>query len=88
MKNKIADLNNHLFAVIERLNDEDLTHEELEKEVKRASAIRDVAGAVIDIGRLQVDAMSILVRAGVDISEMKELPLGLENGRSGEKTLL
>ncbi len=88
MKNKTAELNNHLFAVIERLNDEDLTHEELEKEVKRASAIQDVAGAVIDIGQMQIKAMELLARSGVDISEMNELPFGLENGRSGEKTLL
>lgn len=77
MKNKITDLNNHLFAVIERLGDEDLTPEELEKEIQRASAIRNVAGAVIEISRLQVDAMALMLKGGVDLSDMKELPLGL-----------
>ena len=31
MKNTLGDLNNHLFAEIERLSDEDLQGEELEK---------------------------------------------------------
>ena len=35
MKNTLGDLNNHLFAQLERLSEEDLTVEELEKEIKK-----------------------------------------------------
>lgn len=35
MKNKLSDLNNHLFAQIERLGDEDLTAEQIGQEVER-----------------------------------------------------
>ena len=37
-KNKLSDLNDHLFAAIERLNDEDLTSDQLEIETKRADS--------------------------------------------------
>ena len=33
MKNTLGDLNNHLFAQLERLGDEDLSKENLEKEL-------------------------------------------------------
>ena len=35
MKNKMTDLNNYLFEAIERLNNDELEPEELEKEIKR-----------------------------------------------------
>ena len=55
MKNRIQDLNDHLFAEIERLGDEDLEGEALDAEVKRAKAMTDVAGRIIDGGRLRLD---------------------------------
>ena len=48
MKNTLADLNNHLFAQLERLGDEELSGEELEKEVKRAESITKIARVVIE----------------------------------------
>lgn len=38
MKNKLGDLNDHLFAALERLNEEDMTSEEIAKEASRAKA--------------------------------------------------
>ena len=34
MKNTLTDLNNHLFAQLEKLGDDDLTGEELNTEIK------------------------------------------------------
>ena len=48
MKNTLSDLNNHLFAQLERLGDEELSGEELEKEVKRAESITKIARVVIE----------------------------------------
>lgn len=56
MKNKLSDLNNHLFAQLERLGDEDLKGEELAREIERSYAITSVAKEVINNGRLVLDA--------------------------------
>jgi hypothetical protein len=55
-KNKLSDLNDHLFMEIERLGDEDLAGEELAREISRAKAVCDVAGQIIAGGRLVLDA--------------------------------
>ena len=52
MKNKLSDLNNHLFEELERLNDEDLTGDALMEEIKRSEAITDIAGKIIENGSL------------------------------------
>ena len=40
MNNKLSDLNNHLFAELERLSDEELNEDELKSEIGRAKAIK------------------------------------------------
>lgn len=56
MKNTLADLNNYLFESIERLNDDSLSEEELEKEIKRSEAVQKVAKTIIDNGSLALQA--------------------------------
>ena len=52
MQNKLVDLNNHLFAMLERLNDEDLTSEQLKAEINRSKAVTNIAQAIIQNGNL------------------------------------
>ena len=56
MKNTLADLNNHLFAEIERLGDEDLHGEALAQEIGRAEAISGIATQIIANGQLVLKA--------------------------------
>lgn len=58
-QNKLSDLNNHLFAMIERLDDEELSAEELEREIERSKAITSVASKIIENGRLVLDAQKL-----------------------------
>ena len=52
MKNKLSDLNNHLFAELERLSDEDLKGEALQEEISRAKAVTNVAAQIVQNGSL------------------------------------
>jgi len=47
MKNKLTDLNDHLFAALERLGDEDLDDESLRREIERSKAISGIAREVV-----------------------------------------
>ena len=46
MRTKQTDLDNILFAELERLDDESLSAEELDREIKRAKAIGNVAAQI------------------------------------------
>jgi UTP-glucose-1-phosphate uridylyltransferase len=65
MKNKITDLHNHMFAALERLNDTDLTPEQLETEIKRAQAVANVGKVVVDGYKTQVMALKELNKNGI-----------------------
>ena len=64
MKNKLEDLNNHLFAELERLGEEDLSEEELAMEINRAKAITEVAEQIIGNGNLVLKAHQYAVEMG------------------------
>jgi len=56
MKNTLGDLNNHLFAQLERLGDEDLKGDKLQEEMNRAKSITSVASQIISNGNLVLQA--------------------------------
>jgi hypothetical protein len=66
MKNRLSDLNNHLFAQLERLSDEDLTTEQIDQESKRGEAIVSVADQIIRNAALQIQAAKLVSEYGSD----------------------
>lgn len=59
-RNKLYDLNNHLFEQLERLNDREMTAEQLEIESKRAKAMAGVASQILKTAELTIDAMKMV----------------------------
>jgi len=54
-KNKLLDLNDHLFAQIERLGDEDTKGSNLAEEIERSKAMSSIAKDIIGNARLVLD---------------------------------
>lgn len=73
MKNRLVDLNNHLFAQIERLSEEGLTAEKIESEVTRANAIVAVSEQIIENADLALKAAKLVADHGEYIG--KYLPM-------------
>ncbi|AIT81256.1 hypothetical protein [Novosphingobium pentaromativorans] len=64
MKNKLTDLNDHLFMQLERLGDEDMDADKIEQEAKRADAMVQVADQIIRNADLQLKAAKLLADNG------------------------
>ena len=76
MKNTLGDLNNHLFAQLERLGDEDLKGENLQEEIGRAKAVTSLASQIISNASLVLDARKIANEFNLNTDS--ELPKILE----------
>ena len=80
MKNKLTDLNNHLFAQLERLDDEDLKGDQLLEEINRAKAVTGVASQIIANGTLILKAVNA-TRESVDrTDDMPKMLTGESDG--------
>lgn len=78
MKNKLTDLNDHLFAQLERLGDDELTDEQLKQEIARSKAIAAVATNVVNNARVvlaaQVHADGGALPRGEQLPDMLQAP--------------
>ncbi|NWL89588.1 hypothetical protein DMN77_18735 [Paenibacillus sp. 79R4] len=77
MKNTLGDLNNHLFAQLERLSDEELAGEKLADEINRAKAVTSVASQIIANGTLVLEARRL---ADDRMNADTKIPKMLEGG--------
>jgi hypothetical protein len=71
MKNKLTDLQTHLFEQMEWILDRDIKGEKLDEEIKRALAFNDLARTAVANGALMVKAIDSLY--GIPVSD--EVPL-------------
>ncbi|MBY0419383.1 MAG: hypothetical protein K2W88_15135 [Pararheinheimera sp.] len=67
MKNSLIDLNNHLFAQIERLSAEDISMDQLKLEVQRTYAINAISEKLIKNAALILEAEQL--RVGLEIQD-------------------
>lgn len=65
MKNTLMDLNNHLFAQLERLGDEELKGDALISEIERSKAIQGIAGQAINNAKIVLDAEKLKLEYGL-----------------------
>lgn len=59
MNNKLIDLNNHLFAQLERLGNVELTGDNLFAEINKAKAVTGVAAQIISNASLALEAHKV-----------------------------
>ena len=78
-KNTLDDLNNHLFEQLERLMDDDMSPEQMDKEIHRSKAVTAVAEVVIRNGELALEVMKHMNEYRTD-GELAPVPKMLETG--------
>lgn len=76
MKNKLIDLNDHLFAQMERLGEEDITQEQMQIEIDRTKNMSIIAKKILENASLALDAQKAL---GEQIIKKTPAMIGLEN---------
>lgn len=81
MKNKLVDLNDHLFLQLERLNDEELNGEKLEEEINRSKAVGDIAKNIIANGQLLLESKKFFNEWGIKSEQQPEV-LKVDSGKS------
>ena len=66
MKNTLSDLNNYLFEQLERLNDDSLTSEQLDRELNKTDAIVKISEKIISNGELAFRTMKHMDEYGYE----------------------
>lgn len=82
MKNKLSDLNDHLFAQLERLGDEELTPEQIATEATRSDAIIGVATQIMKNAEIHIKAASMLADHGLNFQDALPMPLKVNDQSS------
>lgn len=87
MRNTYNDLHNTLMAQLERLDDEDLTPEQLDKEVIRTKSMQDLSKVIIENGKLSLEAVKLSKGIYNNGGNQENIPsqFGLKNSTKTEE---
>ena len=78
MKNRLTDLNDILFAQLERLTTEDLPDDQIAQEVARTQSVVQIADRIVDTARLQLEGVKFLhTNGGTDVRKALPASLGI-----------
>lgn len=78
MENNLTALNNYLFEQIERINDDSLSEEKLNREIKRSDAVNNIAKTIIENGNLALKTMRHMDEYGYGDKRKTPIPVMLE----------
>ena len=75
MKNNLSDLNNHLFSMLEELEDDETFEDpaKAERTLKRAKAMTQVSSQILNIARIQMQAIKTAESCGLLNEDMPAL---------------
>lgn len=86
MQNTMSDLKNYLFEQIERVNDDELDDEGLEKAIKRSKAITESAKTIVEIHKTQLDALKYATEElGLEVApeSARQMLIGMDAAGGG-----
>ena len=72
-RNKISDLRDHLFASLERIDDDSLTPEQIKAEVDKAKAVAQIGSVIINSAKVEIDYLKATGRIDTDSEIFKNV---------------
>ena len=69
----MEDLRDHLFAALERLNEDDLNPEQLETELRKAKAISHLSGAIVETAKVEIEFIKAIEADGTNSELFKSV---------------
>ena len=86
VKNKLIDLNDHLFEQLERLSDETQSEEDLKMEIQRSKQVVAVARSITANANTMLGAVRITLEYGRDTANKMPAILQIEGISKEEKS--
>jgi hypothetical protein len=72
-RNKINDLRDHLFAALERIDNDDLTTEQIDAEINKAQAIAQIGSVIIQSAKVEIDFLKAMGKSGTETELFKDI---------------